>query len=151
MMMLKVDLFLAMFPLWCYFHLCTTHINLQQLRKVPFPSSCHCITKCFRMQEGRKSLHWEVFPWHPDSCHILLEAPGPPPPSQRPPAETHQPSYPAAFLLSTSNEACVWLMLSRLTDSLIFPSCCWKIAMRNSATNILPPGLWKPSWYLVFL
>lgn len=103
------------------------------------------------MQEGRKCLHWEVFPWHPDSCHILLEAPGPPPPSQRPPTETHHPSYPAAFLLSTSNEACVWLMLSHLTDSPIFLSCCWKIAMRNSATNILPPGLWKPSWYLVFL
>lgn len=27
------------------------------------------------------------------------------------------------------------------TASLLWEGCCWKIAMRNSATNILPPGL----------
>lgn len=42
-------------------------------------------------------------------------------------------------------------LLAHLTDSLIFLSFCWRTAMRNSSTNILPPGPWKSSWYLVSL
>lgn len=122
-------LFPASSPLWCYFHLCRMHINLWQFRKVPFMSNCHCITKCFKMQDGRKSLHWEVFPLHPDSCHILWKAASPPPPSQRPPTNFHQPSHPAASLLSTCKEASAWLVFA--CSSLIFTSCCWRIAMRN--------------------
>lgn len=46
-----------------------------------------------------------MFSWHPDSCHILLEAAGPPPPSQRPPTNTPQlpsPLTPAALCFQWS-------------------------------------------------
>lgn len=56
---------------------------------------------------------------HLDSCHILLKSFNPPPPSQSPPANFHQLSYPIAFLLSTCNEASSWLMYTYLAHRLL--------------------------------
>lgn len=100
--------------------------KLVAVQKIPFTSSCHCIRKCFKMQDGRESLHQEVFPLPLDPSHILLKAPTPPPPAQRPLAKFHQVSHPAAFLLCTCSKATVWLIsacpshrLSRIPELLL--------------------------------
>lgn len=42
-------------------------------------------------------------------------------------------------------------VLAPLTDPIMFLTCCWRTDMRNRSANILAPGLWKSSWYPVFL
>lgn len=118
-------------------------INLWQFRKVPFMSTCHCITKCFKMQGAgnplivaptrnqstsleniKKDLENHclvIVPLLPlDSCHILLKLFNPPPPSQSSPANFHQLNYPVVFLLSTCNEASAWLMYTYLAHRLSY-------------------------------
>lgn len=132
-----MDLFLFLSPLWGHFHICRIRINLWQFRKIPFMSTCHCIPKVFNMQDGRKSPRscsqqkskqfsrnsdWSLpirgLPIGLDSCHILLKAINPVPPSQSSPADFHQFSYLGVFLLSTCNEASTWFIFFCLAHRL---------------------------------